>query len=769
MSRKNNLRGQVTRTWGDTPYPLEYVYDSTYARMTQLKTFRGGAGWSGPDWPAEPGTPDTTTWTHQESTGLLTSKTYADSHGTTYTYDTAGRLATRTWSRLVVPPLGGPEVPLVTTYTYSPTTGEMTSVDYSDATPDVTFTYTRLGQQATVTDATGSRTFAYTTTLELDTEALDETFYSSKILTRKYQTTGTGEVPGRDAGFQIGTDEDPDADYDVAYSYSTVGRFSGLAVAAPVSGAFSYSYLTNSDLLATTTYPSDITVTRAYESNRNLIDYIENKVDTTTVSKYDYTNDAVGRRTQSGWSGTAFTQGDTIAYGYNTRSEVTSAVATNRGTYDFAYAYDPIGNRQSYAIDQGTPTAYTANQLNQYTAISSLTNPAYDLDGNMTLMPSAAGDWALTWDAENRLIEAVKTNATRLVFTYDYMSRRVEKKAYAWVDDAWELSGDQRFLYDGWNLILRLDAGDDNATLQAFTWGLDLSQSLQGAGGGGGMLAVYDAGDDETYFPLFDANGNVSEYLDSTGAAAAHYEYDPFGGTTVASGDHAADFAHRFSTKFLDAENGLYYYGYRYLSTELGRWVSRDPIEDLGASIVLDICAGQEGICESVQEGESGSGNPYDCLGNAPLDLVDILGLRPACCKCNETQKMNLLKYGACMFMCELTGEAVVGGVAILALYDKATAKCAKGPTGKSCRQARRAAQKALKYMAKKLGLKAGKKGVSKFIPGVGWIMIFFDTAKCLTECYQNCDVYDCVKSSAPGQPGISPKANPSLTEVPAR
>jgi len=34
-------------------------------------------------------------------------------------------------------------------------------VDYSDTTPDVATTYDRLGRQATVTDATGTRTFSY--------------------------------------------------------------------------------------------------------------------------------------------------------------------------------------------------------------------------------------------------------------------------------------------------------------------------------------------------------------------------------------------------------------------------------------------------------------------------------------------------------------------------------------------------------------------------------------------------------------------------------
>jgi hypothetical protein len=38
------------------------------------------------------------------------------------------------------------------------------------------------------------------------------------------------------------------------------------------------------------------------------------------------------------------------------------------------------------------------------------------------------------------------------------------------------------------------------------------------------------------------------------------------------------DFHFWFSSKYLDSETGLYYYGYRYYSPMLGRWLSRDPI-----------------------------------------------------------------------------------------------------------------------------------------------------------------------------------------------
>ncbi|MBP5786277.1 MAG: hypothetical protein J6Y19_00430, partial [Kiritimatiellae bacterium] len=41
------------------------------------------------------------------------------------------------------------------------TLGQIVSIDYSDSTPDVTFTYDRLGRQLTVTDVLGTRTNVY--------------------------------------------------------------------------------------------------------------------------------------------------------------------------------------------------------------------------------------------------------------------------------------------------------------------------------------------------------------------------------------------------------------------------------------------------------------------------------------------------------------------------------------------------------------------------------------------------------------------------------
>jgi YD repeat-containing protein len=85
-----------------------------------------------------------------------------------------------------------------------------------------------------------------------------------------------------------------------------------------------------------------------------------------------------------------------------------------------------------------------------------------------------------------------------------------------------------------------VDAQTGATNVTRYLWGPDLSGTLQGAGGVGGLLAVIRS--DGTFFPCYDANGNVTDYVDANGTVRAHYEYSPFGETIAQSGDLADTF-----------------------------------------------------------------------------------------------------------------------------------------------------------------------------------------------------------------------------------
>ena len=331
--------------------------------------------------------------------------------------------------------------------------------------------------------------------------------------------------------------------------------------------------------------PNGVNTAWSYEANRDLVTQVANG----SVSTYGYMNDALGRRTSMSQGGSVFAVPDILTYGYNDRSEVISAQSNVDENYAYSYSFDPIGNRLNSSL-AGADWAYTTNNLNQYTQLVKGTDtwdPTYDDDGNMLTRMG----WTQVWNGENRLIETSRGD-TRLTFVYDYMGRRIEKKVFT----GEVLTRHLRFVYNEYKLIEELDALNNNATLRRYTWqpddiGLDVP------------LSIFDLVENKTYFYHTDANKNVTELTDSEGTVVAHYEYSPFGMVTKLSGDYAATNPFRFSSEYHDSETGLVYYNYRYYDPQLGRWLSRDPIE------------------------EDGGWNLYEMSWNSIINLWDNLGL----------------------------------------------------------------------------------------------------------------------------------------------
>ena len=383
---------------------------------------------------------------------------------------------------------------------------------------------------------------------------------------------GSAPCPERTSGVSLGED------YALTYGFDAQGRFSTVdSSIGSATSTFTYAYVQGSDILAGWTSNHGTSHARTFEPNRNLITGIQNLHGTNLISSFDYTNDEIGRRTAR-----IDTQPGSTAtndFGYNVRSELINA---GMNTNLYSYLYDPIGNRQEAVVNSVTNT-YLANELNQYTSVSNgiPVAPTYDDDGNML----SYGDWTYTWNGENRLILA--SNAQHVVeYAYDHIGRMVEKTS----------NGETtRYLWDGFNIVAEIkttnqEPGTTNVTYNV--WGLDLSGTMQGAGGVGGLLLVTKHEELGTthYAPAYDANGNITEYVDAAGSIAASRTYGPFG-ETIATTGAASAFTHWWNTKPWDEATGFSEYEYRMYSPGLGRWLNRDPIGVAGGVNLTSFCA----------------------------------------------------------------------------------------------------------------------------------------------------------------------------------
>jgi RHS repeat-associated protein len=686
-------RGEQRAVWGDSVQPLLYDYNE-YGERVGMRTFQ-----TTPD--GDPShvedTGAKTAWHFHEATGSLLRKEYADGKGPEYAYNEAGQLAERRWARESSPqrPQRGTEgegnpsvagtgtagVPpasqagaaasrIITAYTYDPATLQLAKSIATDGTA-VQYEYDPDGRLAKVTDATGTREFAYdqrgqvtkeTVVLQHD-PAADPIRYEIR---RTYTALGQPE-----SVHLVSADGQSVAlDHQIGYAWN---EHSQLASVKSLAGEFAYGYDAKNPALLTKMTGPVHEVETSYEPHRNLVTGVVNKAkpggarsplpaspnpapvadsdpgtkneEPSTLSSYTYANDLLGRRETISQGGDAFGMlklgHNQVEVAYNDRSEVTGAVyrSNTETRQNFDYTYDAIGNRErtvSEIDSKRSELSYETNALNQYKKISAnqrqLAVP-YDLDGN--LLEDARNTY--TWNADNNLIRVdAKDGTLRLDYIYDHQSRRTVRVETTKPGTKNEAQRTTYYLYDEWNLVAEHSAvmghgagvtGEEADSVRYYTWGRDLSGSLQGAGGVGGLLAISKSspGADkpggaqlktsnlklETLFPTYDANGNIGQLINADANVVAAYAYDPFGNVTEMAGAEAAENPWRFSTKPVEAGTGWLYYGYRWYDAETGRWVNRDPIE------------------------ESGGVNLYGFVGNDSTNWVDLLGLCSAdfsCC-----------------------------------------------------------------------------------------------------------------------------------------
>lgn len=247
-----------------------------------------------------------------------------------------------------------------------------------------------------------------------------------------------------------------------------------------------------------------------------------------------------------------------------TRSHSSTGIAYN-------YDYDAADNLISI---NGAPASYnSANQLVSFNG----TTFVYDANGNLIEDDTRT----YQWDAENRLLSiGYKSQPGKTTsFRYDGMGRRL-----AIIESNGIATNETRYLWCG-DSLCQARTSEDVVTRHYYPEGVAIPQ--------GGTLLYYGK----------DHLGSVRDVLVAqNGSKVASYDYDPYGNHIASSGRISVDF--RYAGMFYHQTSGLYLTNFRAYDPKTARWLSRDPI------------------------GEVGGLNLYGYVDGNPVNEIDLYGLK---------------------------------------------------------------------------------------------------------------------------------------------
>lgn len=632
---------------------------------------------------------NTTTWTY-DSEGRLRKKRYAGQtfDNLEYTYNPNGQVLTRKfWSSATVSRL--------TTYTYD-NVGNLTGVTYPTGTANLSFGYDARNLLTSMTDALGTSSFGYTTTGQLDYEQAP---WSTSRVSSTYNNALLRS--------QL-TLQQPTGSWLQNYGYNSSRRLTSLTAPSVSATPFAYNYSGASRLITQLTFPNNGKVVNSYDALSRISSTSLRRQDNVELNKHAYLYNSRHERTKH----TRF-DNSYVNFGYDHLGQTTSALGYSNGgnplpAEQLGFTYDGSWNLTQRSVN-GTPTSYTVNVRNQVTTISGLGSASHDAHGNLTSRVYDANgpkNYADTYDDEQRLVSvATDTYYTpaasrwKSEFTYDGLSRVRVRKEYTWYSTDWMLQSETRYLYDGRRVLQ--ERNGSNTPLVTYTRGPDLSGSLEGAGGTGGLLARshgYSGGNWSNHnFYHADGTGNITALLDnhpSAAALSATYRYDPFGRLLSQSGSMASANLYRFASKQSLPNAGLYAYGYRFYDPMLQRWLNRDPLGELGGLNLYRFCGNSPSVYADI-DGLALFGL-YDSWGDYFGEVGDVLwgqtqgalesltfGLFNPCYTSDLQKQGGRIGEGLAF-----TGEVAAGGYGLWKGLGKKALKEASEQLGKGARDA---------------------------------------------------------------------------------
>ena len=578
-----------------------------------------------------------------DAAGNLTTLTDGRTNVTTWSYDAEGRVSIKkdanninlfTYTYFPTGWLSNRLDALTnnTKYLYDPV-GNLTNIDYTSST-DIRLAYDALNRLTNMVDATGSAT-GYTYTRG-NLIASEDGPWSNDTVSYTYNNRLRSAL----------TLAQPNASsWTQTYGYDAARRLQTLSSPA---GGFTYLYKGPGNLVTNLALPNGSAITNAFDSVARLTGTWLKNSGGTILNSHKYVYNLAGQRTAVTNFFTNYVSYTYDNVGQLKTALGKESGGASRLHEQFGYAYDAAGNLnyrtnnllvQTFGANNlneltnvtrtgtltvagtttSTATNVTVNTTNAATLYSDLTfaatncaltngnNPftaiaqdsynrkdtnsitlnlpatvtyIYDLNGNLT----SDGTRGFVYDDENQLIRVTVTNSWKSEFTYDGRMRRRIRKEFAWQNSNWALLSETHYIYDDMLVIQERDV--NNLPTVTYTRGRDLSSSLEGAGGIGGLLARTSNSDlpSANAHALYhaDGNGNITAIINAQQLVLGRYIYDPFGNILSKSGPLADANTYRFSSKDYHANSGLYYYGYRFYDPNLQRLPNRDPIEEKG-------------------------------------------------------------------------------------------------------------------------------------------------------------------------------------------
>jgi RHS repeat-associated protein len=328
----------------------------------------------------------------------------------------------------------------------------------------------------------------------------------------------------------------------------------------------------NAGRLNTKTFGNGLLETRTYQA-----DNLNTSITTPGVTAFGYTWDANKRKLSQTETGIPT---NNQVYTYDDEDRLTGFSRNNGDNQSWNLSL--VGDWNQFN-NNGNMENRTHNAVHELTTVNAVPL-VYDVKGNLT---GNSNGQVYVWDIENRLTTATDSqNNTLGTYAYDALGRRVSKTVGA---------NTTIFISDGLQKICEYE----NGTLaRSYAYGSYIDEPL-----------VMISGANKYYYHSNNLY-SVAALTDAAGAVIERYKYDPYGKATVLAADGVtARTASIVNNPFLydgyyhDTETGLEFVNARYYSSDLGRFIARDPI------------------------GYEGGINLYRYVNNKPTKYIDPSGL----------------------------------------------------------------------------------------------------------------------------------------------